>query len=429
VTNRQRLCHGNSRFFHLLAFALFVALLGAAQSQSHERTFHVSKTELENTLRAIQAYNTAKLPILEGFVTADSLDRYRQPYYQYTLDLTSIASDETILRVTAKVTAWYTDADPSRSGYRTIPSNGRLESDLFERLDETLSGKTTAADAPAPGNSNPQFSREPSPKASSTVLPESASASKAGSVFRSPQSAPAPIAEPVTSVPDKNSFADKRLQQLRQTAKDLEEMLQNQSRPDNLAVVKDRRTPVLSRPLSGARVLLLADVEDEFQVLGTQGDWVHVQVTALLRGWIRRSQLDLSAVAPRVLAPANSAASPGSATFQQTREETATFPGDWEPLRGKKVRIIWVQSEENRKDTGIDKRESFATSLFRKAYKELSHSSDKLEGVVIVFDAADGGMAAATNASLERLSTGQLRDAAFWKQCWLDPPEAFKKSP
>ena len=428
MISRQRISRGKSCFFPLLAFALFMVLLGATQSQSQERTFHVSKTELENTLRAIHAYNTDKLPILEGFVTADSLDRYRQPYYQYTLDVTSIAANQTLLRITAKITAWYTDADPSRSGYRTVPSNGRLESDLFERLDEALSGKTTAADAPKVGNSSPQISKEASPTASSSGLPDSASASKTGSVFRIPQTTTAPIAEPVTSAPDKNSAADKRLQQLRQTAKDLEEILQNQSRPDNLAVVKDRRTPVLSRPMSGARVLLLADIEDEFQVLGTQGDWVHVQVTSLLRGWIRRPQLDLSAVAPRVLAP-NSAPAPGGTSFQQTREETATFPGDWEPLRGKKVRIIWVQSEENRKDTGIDRRESFATSLFRKAYKELSRSTDKLEGVVIVFDAADGGMAAATTAVLERLTTGRLPDAAFWKQCWLDPPEAFKKSP
>ena len=384
---------------------------------------------MENRLRAIQAYDAGKLPILDGFVTADALDRYRQPYYQYTIDLISISSSETLLRVTAKITAWYTDTDASHSGYRSLPSNGRLENDLFERLDEALSSKTPAADASPAGNSTPQISKEPSPTPSQSRLPDSASAAKTGSVFRSPQPATAPTTEAVTSSPDKNSAADKRLQQLRQTAKDLEEILQNQSRPNNLAVVKDRRTPVVSRPVSGAKVLLLADVEDEFQVLGTQGDWVHVQLTALLRGWIRRPQLDLSAVAPRVLATANAAASSASPNFQQTREETATFPGNWEPLRGKKVRMIWVQSEENRKDTGIEKREIFATSLFRKAYKELSHSSDKLEGVVIVFDAADGGMAAATTASLQRLSTGQLPDAAFWKQCWLDPPEAFKKTP
>jgi hypothetical protein len=428
LTARYQLCDVKSRALILLVFPVLMVLLSTAQSQSHERTFHVSKAELENTLRAVQAYKGGKLPILEGFVIADSLDRYRQPYYQYTLTLTSIASNVTLLRITAKITAWYTDADSSRSGYRTLPSNGRLETDLFERLDEALSGKTTAADAPNPGNSSPQI-KEPSPTASSSGLPDSASASKTGSVFRIPQTATAPIAEPVTSAPDKDSAADKRLQQLRQTAKDLEAILQNQSRPDNLAVVKDRRTPVLSRPTSGARVLLLADTEDEFQVLGTQGDWVHVQVTSLLRGWIRRPQLDLSAVAPRVLATPKPAPAPGSTSSQQTREETATFPGDWEPLRGKKVRIIWVESEENRKDTGMDKRESFATSLFRKAYKELSRSTDKLEGVVIVFDAADGGMAAATTAVLERLSSGQLPDAAFWKQCWLDPPEAFKKSP
>ena len=427
---RQEIRSVKFRVRLVLLFALLVAGAAGAEDQSHERSFHVSKAELENVLRAIQAYNVSRLPILEGFVVADSLDRYHQPYYQYTIDLTSIGSNETLLRVTAKITAWYADADSSQSGYRTLPSNGRLENDLFERLDEALSGKATPRGAAAADNSTPQKGKE-TRQSESGLLPNSASASKAGSIFRAPQGGPIPLAETpaTTSSVGQNSEADKHLQQLRQTERDLEEMLRNQSRPDNLAVVKERRAQVLSRPVTGARVLLLADAEDEFQVLNTQGDWVHVQVTDLLRGWIRRDQLDLSAVAPRVLAAANSAASTGSAAFQQTRDEIATFPGDWERLRGKKVKIIWVQSQANQKEPAMDERQSFATSLFRRAYKELSHSSDKLEGVVIVFDAADGGMVAATTASLERLSTGQLPDASFWKQCWLDPPEAFKKSP
>ena len=73
-------------------------------------------------------------------------------------------------------------------------------------------------------------------------------------------------------------------------------------------------------------------------------------------------------------------------------------------------------------------RAKFARSVFRKTYPELSHSRDQVEGVVIVFDAADGGMAAATVADLRRLNAGELSENAFWKQCWLDPPEAFQKS-
>jgi hypothetical protein len=35
-------------------------------------------------------------------------------------------------------------------------------------------------------------------------------------------------------------------------------------------------------------------------------------------------------------------------------------------------------------------------------------------------------MAAATMAALQQWNAGHLSDNAFWKQCWLDPPDAFK---
>jgi hypothetical protein len=35
-------------------------------------------------------------------------------------------------------------------------------------------------------------------------------------------------------------------------------------------------------------------------------------------------------------------------------------------------------------------------------------------------------MAAATFASLQQWRAGHLSEDAFWKQCWVDPAEAFK---
>jgi hypothetical protein len=49
----------------------------------------------------------------------------------------------------------------------------------------------------------------------------------------------------------------------------------------------------------------------------------------------------------------------------------------------------------------------------------------KVDGVVIVIDAADGGMIAATSDTLRRWNTGALSDAAFRKECWTDSPEAL----
>jgi len=55
----------------------------------------------------------------------------------------------------------------------------------------------------------------------------------------------------------------------------------------------------------------------------------------------------------------------------------------------------------------------------------MTRSNPKVEGVVIVIDAADGGMIAATADALRRWNTGALSDAAFRKECWTDSPEAL----
>lgn len=99
------------------------------------------------------------------------------------------------------------------------------------------------------------------------------------------------------------------------------------------------------------------------------------------------------------------------------------FPGNWAPLRGKTVKIIWVSSGAG----GNGDRIKLTKSMFRKAYPELSKTPSDLAGVVVVFDAEDGGMAAATMASLQQWNAGHLSDTAFWKQCWLDPADAFKQ--
>ena len=101
------------------------------------------------------------------------------------------------------------------------------------------------------------------------------------------------------------------------------------------------------------------------------------------------------------------------------------FPGNWAPLRGKTVKIIWVQPSESQ-TSGQLSRITFAKSVFQRAYPEISQSGPDVAGVVVVFDSEDGGMAAATVATLQQWSAGHLSDDAFWKRCWLDPADAFK---
>jgi hypothetical protein len=38
----------------------------------------------------------------------------------------------TVVRLSAKITAWYVDRDVAKSGYEVLASNGRLELDLLD---------------------------------------------------------------------------------------------------------------------------------------------------------------------------------------------------------------------------------------------------------------------------------------------------------
>jgi len=51
-----------------------------------------------------------------------------------------------------------------------------------------------------------------------------------------------------------------------------------------------------------------------------------------------------------------------------------------------------------------------------------------LAGLVLIFDAVDGGMIAATAPTIQRWKAGTLTDAALWHQCYFDPPETFSVS-
>jgi len=115
--------------------------------------------------------------------------------------------------------------------------------------------------------------------------------------------------------------------------------------------------------------------------------------------------------------------------FQVTREETGPFPGDWEPLRGKNVKIVSVQKiQEDEKNSGAQAKLEFAKSLLDKNYSELAAKPQEFAGVVLIFDSVDGGMIAATLPTVQRWKAGSLSDAALWHQCYFDPPETFNVS-
>jgi hypothetical protein len=408
-------------FLHLITSLSCLSLLtvaALAQSPSVEHTFHASKADVQKALRGVQSYPGGKLPVLDGFADdgGHSLDKFQRGHYQYEVQLKSISPATTSVHIDVKITAWYTDPSPANSGYRVLKSSGRLESDLLDALDERLNphsaGKTPGASASA--------------HSSTPALPDSPSTVGGGaSAFTLSRLTTAPSAAKPASSGITDPATAKRMQALQQEEQNLGQILHDQARPTNLAVVKSPNTPVVTQPQEGAEMLFRATAEDEFEVLDTVEGWVHIKISGISRGWLRRDYVDLPGAATVSLSlMRNDQGDKDKDVVRQTKEEVAQFPGKWEPLDGKKVKIIWVQPLAQ-DQFGSEPKWNLAKSVFRKADAGSPTDSNQLAGVVVIFDSQDGGMAATTLATLQQWRAGHLTDEAFWKRSWRDPAEAF----
>jgi hypothetical protein len=227
----------------------------------------------------------------------------------------------------------------------------------------------------------------------------------------------------------KNSQLPPAQTSLQAEAASLEEVLKNQARPKNLVAVKKSGTPVVASPSLTAKTLFMASAHDEFEMLDFGADWVHVKISGLSRGWIWRTSLEMPEGISDVPLVNERGAPVAADLFQITREETAPFPGDWNPLRGRNVRIISVQKiQENEANSGAEAKLAYAKSLLDKNYSLLAAKSQELSGIVLIFDSIDGGMIAATSTTVRQWKAGTLSDAGLWHQCYFDPPETFSVS-
>jgi hypothetical protein len=433
------------------ALPLALILVGAAQRGSaqagpYERTYRQSKSAVEKALKELQPSMSGRLPALEGFASSGDhpLNRYQRAYYQSAVQVSSTASGGSLVRVSTKVTAWFADSIPSRSGYQLLTSNGRIESDLLDQLTELLA---TSPSAKSSGGSSGESFPGSTPSATSAKRP-----SIAGKEIENKSTQEPAISAPMPRSPDagrtfsssaeaglsaqqladsKNSLkpldqTDRAATGLQAEAASLEEVLKNQAHPKNLVAIKKSGTPVVATPSLNGKTLFLASAHDEFEMLDFNVDWVHVRISGLSRGWIWRTSLEMPEGISDIPQAGASATLVAADLFQVTREETAPFPGDWEPLRGKNVKIISVQKiQENEKDSGARAKLEFAKSLLDKNYAELAAKSQELAGVVLIFDSVDGGMIAATLPTVQQWKAGTLSDAALWHQCYFDPPETF----
>ena len=427
-----------------LVSPLVVLLLAAAQSGSrqagpYERTYRQSKSAVEKALKELQPSTSGRLPVLEGFASPGDhpLNRYQRAYYQSAVQVSSTASGGSVVRVNTKVTAWYADSIPSRSGYQLLTSNGRIESDLLDQLTDLLATSPSAtgssqtfpaASAKRPATAGKEIENKSTQEPTiSAPMPRSPDTGRTFSSSAEAGLSAQQLADSKNSLkPTDRQTTDRTPTGLQAEAASLEEVLKNQAHPKNLVAIKKSGTPVVATPSLNAKTLFLASAHDEFEMLDFNADWVHVRISGLSRGWIWRTSLEMPEGISDIPQAGASATLVAADLFQVTREETAPFPGDWEPLRGKNVKIISVQKiQENEKDSGARAKLEFAKSLLDKNYAELAAKSQELAGVVLIFDSVDGGMIAATLPTVQQWKAGTLSDAALWHQCYFDPPETF----
>ncbi|MFZ0226785.1 MAG: hypothetical protein WAL41_07555 [Mycobacterium sp.] len=439
-----------------------------AQFALNERAFHAPRSTVEKALKELQPAMSGRLPVLEGFVLPGDhpLNNYQRAYYQSHVEVSSTAPGDSVVRVSTKVTAWYADSAPSHSGYRLLTSNGRLESDLLDQLADLLASRLTQEKL---NNNSREMSKQDSTKNSqvdssvpdlptaparqptagikgaepsistptistATISTATISAPAPQSPERSPEVGPG-FASPLQQrssdhlADAKNSQIPSAQASLQAEAASLEEVLKNQARPKNLVAVKKSGTPVVAAPSLTAKTLFMASAHDEFEMLDFGADWVHVKISGLSRGWIWRTSLEMPEGISDVPLVNEHGKPVAADLFQITREETAPFPGDWNPLRGRNVRIISVQKiQENEANSGAEAKLEYAKSLLDKNYSVLAAKSPELSGIVLIFDSIDGGMIAATSTTVRQWKAGTLSDAGLWHQCYFDPPETFSVS-
>ncbi|MGH9502913.1 MAG: hypothetical protein ACRD20_08685 [Terriglobales bacterium] len=419
--------------------ALAFVLAGNAQSVPYQRAFAQPRTVVEQRLKALQSSSAGRLPVLEGFVVPGDrrLERFHRGYYQCAIKVSPAPSGGSMVQVNATITAWYADPVAAKSGYQVLPSNGRLETDLLDRLQEALGGPTSATGTapvarsePTPGNLSHAAS---SPAASSPAAPLPGNSAPVAH----PKTAGSPfhLGDPLSpgnmpSLANRNTTVDRHTEEETKEATSLEEILRNQVHPGNLVAVKGKDTPVLANPREDAKVLFLAAAEDEFEILDVNPNWVHVRISGLSRGWIRRSSLEMLTAdsSPQSAELQTPSPPPPASTqpFHVENEQVASFPGDWAPLQGKTVRIVSLQkTTDNAVTASPQAKLAFAKSLFAREYADLAKTPTSIVGVVMIFDSEDGGMVAATRSALGQWKAGSLSDEAFWRRCFFDPPDAF----
>jgi hypothetical protein len=353
--------------------------LAAEINGAQNREYPVSIPAVRAALQNLGAYTGARLPNLEGFTKEQvEVQQYQRPYYEFNIELVPVTPTRTQVQIKANVSVWYEGPD-GPPGYRTLTSNGRLESDLLDRLDDYLKDKSDD---------------------------------------------PKVLSQTITELQTKRTEADHQVSLL-------EEQLRNLKSGTNLQTGNEfvsvrRRISVKSAPTSAAKPLLQAQAEDEFPVLDHRGEWLKVGLANGESGWVTRSEVVPDAAMP-VTGP--SVAESNVPGFTVIREQTTDFSGDWARLRSKRALYVWARADGSMLNVGTGDRLAFVEKVFNNRYREIAHGAgDPVDGVVVIFLDQRGGVAAAALDDIRAWVEGGISSSAFLKKCSLDPPTAFQES-
>jgi hypothetical protein len=402
----------------LLCSALLCGFLSAQTDDSSvvERTYPFSVDAVQKALQRIGGFGGGKLPVLDGFVTATDLDRYDHPYFQYRVHLKPVDANSTLVSVEAKISALYAN-DPSHPEYQALPSNGRLEADLHDRLQQALLG---ASETPISAPKN---------KESSPARPQSAEVAS-GTPTPSETTAQAQLDAILAerqSVREKTASIQTQLDQMKAAG-------HTPANASKIGSVKHSGVGVMSRQNFGGPVLFRAQAEDEFEIVELASGWAQVRLGSDSTAYIQADELTLPAGLTEKPADAPAAKSSSQTVpaqpdlgFSVSREDVTVFSGDWARLKGKKVLFVYAQPRGLLSDMGNeDAKLGYAKRIFESRYRSVSQSKTDVEGVVVVFLGARGGVAAATLSDIQQWLEGGLPDAAFVNRCSLDPPTEFR---
>jgi len=417
-----------------VVLAMFAAASAHAQQPAPlQKVYNHPQAEVERALRDLGAYATASLPALDGFVTGDSntFDSYDHPQYDFRIKVTAPAPAQTVVSVSAKITAWYSDAAPSQSRYALLPSNGRLEKELLDRLGAYLERENSAQPASAaPKPANPSGapvlmvpSLPPGAKTSSSTRSGNTAATQPStSTVPARESnygnVPAPSsANEVAKVRAEREAIEQEGKKLEQQIAQLEADRRSRKYLSDLAMVKIAQAPVFAQDNELSKVLFRADPEDEFEVTDAHLGWVHIRLENG-QGWIMMNQLQL---------PNEKDDSGDSADFAEPNEEVAPFTGDWALLKDKPTLFVVAQPRHAIPQDSLGRAQiDFAKRAFVDGYRAAAHSQEKIDGVAVVFLGDKAGMVAATLPEITQWHKGAISEKLFLERCFLSPPEAFR---